>query len=174
MSEHHAMPGAATSSPQLMLARLVGKRRRIRRGAGGIMLSHYAPLVIAEQFGMLNALAPWRIDLGLRRAPGTDMATAAALRRHHQTNDHFPQQVEELRGFLADNFPAGHPYSAVHAVPGPWQNAENRLAAPQVSPELRILGSSPYSAQLAASLGRPYAFALQFGEADVGAAMRLL
>lgn len=168
------MPGAATSSPQLMLARLVGETRRIRRGAGGIMLPNHAPLVIAEQFGMLNALAPGRIDLGLGRAPGTDMATAAALRRHDQANDHFPEQVEELMGFLADNFPAGHPYSAVHAVPGPWQNAENRLAAPQVSPELWILGSSPYSAQLAAKLGRPYAFALQFGDADVDAAMRQL
>src|SRR5699024_9515289 len=76
MSEHHAMPAAATSSPQLMLARLVGETSRIRLGAGGVMLPNHVPLLIAEQFGMLNALAPGRIDLGLGRAPGTDLATA--------------------------------------------------------------------------------------------------
>ncbi|CAL9614726.1 hypothetical protein SUDANB58_05714 [Streptomyces sp. enrichment culture] len=173
MSEHHAMPAAATSSPQLMLARLTGETNRIRLGAGGIMLPNHAPLVIAEQFGMLEALAPGRVDLGLGRAPGTDLPTAAALRRHHDANDGFPQQVLELLGFLGDDFPDGHPYRNVHAVPGPWQADENRVPRPKTAPETWILGSSPYSARLAAQLGRPYAFALQFGDADVASAMRL-
>lgn len=173
MSEHHAMPGAATSSPQLMLARLISETSRIRLGAGGVMLPNHAPLLIAEQFGMLNAMAPGRIDLGLGRAPGTDMATAAALRRHKDANDNFGGQIDELLGFLYDDFPVGHPYRQVHAVPGPWQNVENRVSAPRYSPDVWILGSSPFSAQLAAKLGRPYAFALQFGDADVDAALQI-
>lgn len=173
MSEHHAMPAAATSSPQLMLARLTAETSKIRLGAGGIMLPNHAPLIIAEQFGMLDALAPGRIDLGLGRAPGTDIPTASALRRHHAANDSFPQQVDELLGFLADEFPEGHPYRNVHAVPGPWQAEQNRVTPPATSPETWILGSSPFSARLAAQLGRPYAFALQFGDADVSTAFRL-
>ena len=173
MSEHHAMPGASTSSPQLMLARLIGETSRIRLGAGGVMLPNHAPLVIAEEFGMLNALAPGRIDLGLGRAPGTDMATASALRRHQDSNDNFPQQIDELLGFLADDFPAGHPYRGVHAVPGPWQAVQNRVAPSAVTPQTWILGSSPYSAQLAGRLGLPYAFALQFGDADVDTAFQI-
>ncbi len=173
MSEHHAMPALSVASPPLMIARLVAETERIRLGAGGVMLPNHAPLVIAEQFGMLEALAPGRIDLGLGRAPGTDGATAAALRRGAGANDAFPQQVAELLGFLADDFPAGHPYQGVHAVPGPWQAEQNRVPASATAPEVWILGSSPYSAQLAAQLGRPYAFALQFGDADVETAMRL-
>lgn len=173
MSEHHAMPALSVASPPLMIARLTADTERIRLGAGGVMLPNHAPLVIAEQFGMLDALAPGRIDLGLGRAPGTDGATAAALRRGAEANDDFPQQVAELRGFLSDDFPAGHPYTEVHAVPGPWQNAQNRVPAPVTHPQQWILGSSPYSAQLAAQLGRPYAFALQFGDADITTAMRI-
>lgn len=173
MSEHHAMPGLSVASPPLMIARLTADTERIRLGAGGVMLPNHAPLVIAEQFGMLDALAPGRIDLGLGRAPGTDGATAAALRRGAGANEAFPQQVAELLGFLADDFPTGHPYSQVHAVPGPWQNAQNRVPAPSTHPQVWILGSSPHSAQLAAQLGRPYAFALQFGDADITTAMRI-
>ncbi|MGY2744634.1 LLM class flavin-dependent oxidoreductase [Arthrobacter sp. UYCu723] len=173
MSEHHAMPGASTSSPQIMLARLTAATDRIRLGAGGVMLPNHAPLVIAEQFGMLDALAPGRIDLGLGRAPGTDLPTAAALRQHHDANDGFPQQVLELLGFLGDDFPVGHAYGNVHAVPGPWQAEQNRVERPETAPDVWILGSSPYSARLAGQLGRPYAFALQFGDADVETAMRL-
>jgi luciferase family oxidoreductase group 1 len=173
MSEHHAMPGAAASSPQIMLARLTAATDRIRLGAGGVMLPNHAPLVIAEQFGMLDALAPGRIDLGLGRAPGTDLPTTAALRRRHDANDAFPQQVLELLGFLNDNFPEGHVYGNVHAVPGPWQAEQNRVPRPETAPEAWVLGSSPYSARLAGQLGRPYAFALQFGDADAVTAMKL-
>ncbi|PPF87523.1 LLM class flavin-dependent oxidoreductase [Pseudoclavibacter sp. RFBJ3] len=173
MSEHHGMPGASTSSPQLMLARLTGETERIRLGAGGVMLPNHAPLLVAEQFGMLNALAPARIDLGVGRAPGTDQPTAAALRRHRDANDQFPEQIAELVGFLEDDFPAGHPYQSVHAVPGPWQAAENRVPHEEGVPQLWVLGSSNYSAHLAAQLGRPYAFALQFGRADVASALRI-
>ncbi|MGP4974422.1 LLM class flavin-dependent oxidoreductase [Psychrobacter alimentarius] len=173
MSEHHAMPGAAVPSPQMMVARLTGETERIRLGAGGIMLPNHVPLVVAEQFGMLDAMAPGRIDLGLGRAPGTDGATASALRRHKAANDEFPQQVGELLGFLENSFPKDHPYSEVHAVPGPWQAEQNRVPLSKTTTDVWILGSSTYSAHLAAQLGRPYAFALQFGSADVLNAMRI-
>ena len=173
MSEHHAMPGAAVPSPQMMVARLTGETERIRLGAGGIMLPNHVPLVVAEQFGMLDALAPGRIDLGLGRAPGTDGATASALRRHQAANDEFPQQVAELLGFLENSFPKDHPYSEVHAVPGPWQAEQNRVPPSKTATDVWVLGSSTYSAHMAAQLGRPYAFALQFGSADVLNAMRI-
>ncbi|TFD06221.1 LLM class flavin-dependent oxidoreductase [Cryobacterium sinapicolor] len=173
MSEHHGMGATSVSSPPLMIARLIAETMRIRLGAGGVMLPNHSPLLIAEQFGMLEALAPGRIDLGLGRAPGTDGATAAALRRGADANDGFPQQILELLGFLADDFPSGHPYRQVHAVPGPWQAKENRVTAPSRTPQMWVLGSSPYSAQLAGQLGRPYAFALQFGDADVDTAIRV-
>lgn len=172
MSEHHGMPGASTSAPQMMIALLTQVTERIRLGAGGVMLPNHAPLLVAEQFGMLEALAPGRIDLGVGRAPGTDGATAAALRRHHDANDEFPAQLDELVGFLADSFPDGHPYQRVHAVPGPWQAAQNRVPLDSTGPDVWVLGSSLYSARLAARLGRPYAFALQFGDADAAAAVR--
>lgn len=173
MSEHHAMPATSVASPPLMMARLTAETSRIRLGAGGVMLPNHVPLVVAEQFGMLAALAPGRIDLGLGRAPGTDAATAQALRRGADANDGFPQQVLELLGFLTDEFPVGHPYRDVHAVPGPWQAAQNRVPAGEGGPAVWMLGSSPFSAQLAAQLGRPYAFALQFGDADIDTALRI-
>lgn len=173
VSEHHAMPGAAVSSPQLMVARLIGETERIRLGAGGIMLPNHVPLMVAEQFGMLDAMAPGRIDLGLGRAPGTDAATAAALRRNASGNEQFPDQIAELLGFLGNDFPQGHPYANVPAVPGPWQAEQNRVPRPNTTADIWILGSSVYSAQVAARLGRPYAFALQFGSADVLNAMRI-
>lgn len=172
-SEHHGMPGASTPSPQMMLARLTAETQKIRLGAGGVMLPNHTPLIIAEQFQMLNTFAPGRIDLGLGRAPGTDAATAAALRRNHEANQSFPQQVAELLGFLEENFPEGHRYSQVHAVPGRWQAEENRIEEQAQSVCPWILGSSEYSAYLAAELGRPYAFALQFGDADVEGALNI-
>ncbi|MGP4030729.1 LLM class flavin-dependent oxidoreductase [Pseudarthrobacter sp. 1C304] len=173
MSEHHGFGATSVSSPPLMVARLIAETTSIRLGAGGVMLPNHSPLLIAEQFGMLDTLARGRIDLGLGRAPGTDGATAAALRRGADANDGFPQQVLELLGFLGDDFPPGHPYRNVHAVPGPWQARQNRVSAPSTAPEVWVLGSSPYSAQLAGQLGRPYAFALQFGDADIDTAMHL-
>jgi luciferase family oxidoreductase group 1 len=160
VAEHHSMPGVSTSSPAVLLARLTGHTERIRLGSGGVMLPNHAPLVIAEQYGMLEALAPGRIDLGLGRAPGTDHPTAAALRRGHSGGgEDFPDQVLELLGFLADDFPADHPYANVHAVPGPWQNQQNAVAQIPAGPTVWLLGSSLFSAQLAGRLGRPYAFA---------------
>lgn len=124
VAEHHSMPGVASSSPAVILAHLAAHTERIRLGSGGVMLPNHAPLVIAEQFGTLEAMAPGRIDLGLGRAPGTDGATAAALRRSDRLNegaDDFPQQLAELTRFLDDDFPDGHPYARIHAVPGPVQ-----------------------------------------------------
>lgn len=172
MSEHHAMPGASIASPQLMAARLIGETQRIRLGAGGVMLPNHAPLVIAEHFGMLEALAPGRIDLGVGRAPGTDHTTAAALRRDESANAAFPQQVQELAAFLDDD-PASVGYPGVHAVPGRWQEAQNATGETPSAPEMWVLGSSLYSAHLAAALGRPYAFALQFGSPDAPEALEV-
>ncbi|MET9673409.1 LLM class flavin-dependent oxidoreductase [Streptomyces sp. NPDC006482] len=158
VAEHHSMPGVASSSPAVILAHLAAHTRRIRLGSGGVMLPNHAPLVIAEQFGTLEAFAPGRIDLGLGRAPGTDGATAAALRRTDALNegaDDFPEQLAELTRFLDDDFPDGHPYARIHAVPGPVQGPKGR-------PPVWLLGSSGFSARLAGLLGLPFAFAHHF------------
>ncbi|MFF5935564.1 LLM class flavin-dependent oxidoreductase [Streptomyces sp. NPDC012508] len=158
VAEHHSMPGVASSSPAVILAHLAAHTRRIRLGSGGVMLPNHAPLVIAEQFGTLEAFAPGRVDLGLGRAPGTDGATAAALRRTQTLNegaDDFPQQLAELTRFLDDDFPDGHPYARIHAVPGPVQGPSGR-------PPIWLLGSSGFSARLAGTLGLPFAFAHHF------------
>ncbi|MEU9761207.1 LLM class flavin-dependent oxidoreductase [Streptomyces sp. NPDC001834] len=165
VAEHHSMPGVASSSPAVILAHLTARTERIRLGSGGVMLPNHAPLVIAEQFGTLQAMAPGRIDLGLGRAPGTDGATAAALRRTDRPGegaDDFPQQLAELTRFLDDDFPDGHPYSRVHAVPGPVQaTAEGGVQSP-ARPPIWLLGSSGFSARLAGVLGLPFAFAHHF------------
>ncbi|HET6856740.1 MAG TPA: LLM class flavin-dependent oxidoreductase [Streptomyces sp.] len=158
VAEHHSMPGVASSSPAVILSHLAAHTERIRLGSGGVMLPNHAPLVIAEQFGTLEAFAPGRIDLGLGRAPGTDGGTAAALRRNDRLRegaDDFPQQLAELTRFLDDDFPDGHPYSRIHAVPGPVQGPKGR-------PSVWLLGSSGFSARLAGSLGLPFAFAHHF------------
>ncbi|MEV7868558.1 LLM class flavin-dependent oxidoreductase [Streptomyces sp. NPDC088124] len=158
VAEHHSMPGVASTSPAVILAHLAAHTERIRLGSGGVMLPNHAPLVIAEQFGTLEAFAPGRVDLGLGRAPGTDGATAAALRRTDRLNegaDDFPQQLAELTRFLDDDFPDGHPYSRIHAVPGPVQG-------PAARPPIWLLGSSGFSARLAGVLGLPFAFAHHF------------
>ncbi|MFJ7955326.1 LLM class flavin-dependent oxidoreductase [Streptomyces sp. NPDC096319] len=158
VAEHHSMPGVASSSPAVILAHLAAHTRRVRLGSGGVMLPNHAPLVIAEQFGTLEALAPGRVDLGLGRAPGTDGATAAALRRSDTLNegaDDFPEQLAELTRFLDDDFPDGHPYARIHAVPGPVQGPKGR-------PPVWLLGSSGFSARLAGLLGLPFAFAHHF------------
>ncbi|MFH8515128.1 LLM class flavin-dependent oxidoreductase [Streptomyces gelaticus] len=165
VAEHHSMPGVASSSPAVILAHLAARTERIRLGSGGVMLPNHAPLVIAEQFGTLEAMAPGRIDLGLGRAPGTDGATAAALRRTDRLNEgaeDFPQQLAELTRFLDDDFPDGHPYARIHAVPGPVQATADGGVQSPARPPVWLLGSSGFSARLAGVLGLPFAFAHHF------------
>jgi luciferase family oxidoreductase group 1 len=147
VAEHHNMTGIASAATSVVIGYLAGKTSTIRVGAGGIMLPNHAPLIIAEQFGTLDALYPGRIDLGLGRAPGTDQMTMRAMRRSPMASDQFPQDVLEVQAFFA---PAG-PNQAIQAVPGAGQNVP-----------LWILGSSTFGAQLAAELGLPYSFASHF------------
>ena len=176
VAEHHSMPGVASSSPAVILAHLAAHTGRIRLGSGGVMLPNHAPLVIAEQFGTLEAMAPGRVDLGLGRAPGTDGATAAALRRAdrlNETADDFPQQLAELTRFLDDDFPDGHPYRRIHAIPGPVQGtAPGGVQSPH-RPPIWLLGSSGFSARLAAMLGLPFAFAHHFSAQNTVPALDL-
>jgi luciferase family oxidoreductase group 1 len=176
VAEHHSMPGVASSSPAVILAHLAAYTRTLRLGSGGVMLPNHAPLVIAEQFGTLEALAPGRIDLGLGRAPGTDGATASALRRTeslHEGADDFPQQLAELVRFLDDDFPEGHRYARIHAVPGPVQgSAAGGVQSPD-RPSIWLLGSSGFSAQLAGALGLPFSFAHHFSAQNTIPALRL-
>lgn len=174
VAEHHSMPSVTTSSPPLLLARLVGETKRIRLGAGGMMLPNFPPLVVAEQFGLLASMAPGRIDLGIGRAPGTDMTTAVALRRGQIGAEEFPAQLMELLAFLDADFPAGNPYgSRVNAVPGPWQDRENGLPRSFERPPVWLLGSSGHSAQLAAHLGFPFAFAAHLADENLDQALDL-
>jgi luciferase family oxidoreductase group 1 len=147
LAEHHNMKGIASAATSVLIGHVAGGTSTIRVGAGGIMLPNHAPLVIAEQFGTLATLYPDRIDLGLGRALGTDMATARALRRTLDSGEGFPQDVLELIGYFQDE----HPGQTVRAVPG----AGTRVP-------VWILGSSLYGAQLAAHIGLPYAFASHF------------
>ncbi|QKW19672.1 LLM class flavin-dependent oxidoreductase [Kitasatospora sp. NA04385] len=163
VAEHHGMPGVASSVPAVLLAHLGAHTTTLRLGSGGVMLPNHAPLAIAEQFGLLEALHPGRIDLGLGRAPGTDQATARALRRGLADGaEDFPRQLAELRHFLDGDFPPGHPYARLEAVP--------RSAS---RPPLWLLGSSGFSAQLAARLGYPFAFAHHFSAANTVPALDL-
>lgn len=158
LAEHHNMPGIASAATAVVIGQVAAATRTMRIGAGGIMLPNHAPLVIAEQFGTLATLFPGRIDLGLGRAPGTDMATARALRRHMAPEDSFPQDVMELIGYFADA-----PEDArVRAIPG---------TGTQVP--VWILGSSLYGAQLAAHFGLPYAFASHFAPDMLGEALAI-
>ncbi len=148
LAEHHNMPGIASAATAIVIGHVAGGTRTIRVGSGGIMLPNHSPLVIAEQFGTLASLYPGRIDLGLGRAPGTDMMTARALRRSMDDSaEQFPQDVLELQ----DYFAAAQPGQHIRAVPG------TGLEVP-----IWLLGSSLFSAQLAAMLGLPFAFASHF------------
>ena len=148
LAEHHGMPGIASAATSVVIGHVGAATKRIRIGSGGIMLPNHAPLVIAEQFGTLEALFPGRVDLGLGRAPGTDMRTARALRRNMEAGaESFPHDIIELKRLLGE--PSDD--QAVLAVPG------MRSHVP-----LWLLGSSLYSAHLAAALGLPYAFASHF------------
>lgn len=155
VAEHHNFPGIASSSPAVLIAHLAMATSTIRVGAGGVMLPNHASLTIAEQFGMLEALHPDRIDLGLGRAPGTDQVTAAALRRGPtQAEDGFPKQLNELLSY----FDGSHP--RITAVPAQGHR-----------PALWMLGSSDYSAAVAGHLGVPFSFAHHFASANTAAAL---
>ena len=148
MAEHHNMTGIASAATSVLLGYIAGGTKTIRVGSGGVMLPNHSPLVIAEQFGTLATLYPNRVDLGLGRAPGTDQRTMIALRRHLSGEvDNFPKDVQELQLYFGEV----QPQQAVQAVPG------QGLHVP-----IWLLGSSLYSAQLAAALGLPFAFASHF------------
>jgi len=159
LAEHHNMPGIASAATSVVIGYIAGGTKTIRVGSGGIMLPNHAPLVIAEQFGTLASLYPGRIELGLGRAPGTDILTARALRRDMAaTADNFPQDVEELQGY----FETANPGKKIRAIPG------NGLRVP-----IWLLGSSLFSARLAAEMGLPFAFASHFAPTDMMQALEL-
>jgi luciferase family oxidoreductase group 1 len=159
LAEHHNLPGIASAATSVVIGHVAGQTKSIRVGAGGIMLPNHAPLVIAEQFGTLESLYPGRIDLGLGRAPGSDQLTARALRRFlGSSGDTFPQDVLELQSY----FLPAKPGQAVQAVPGAGLNVP-----------LYLLGSSDFSAQLAAELGLPFAFASHFAPEYLEVALAL-
>ena len=160
VAEHHNMPSVACTSPTVLIAHLAAVTSRIRVGSGGVMLPNHAPLVVAEQFAMLEGLHPGRIDVGLGHAPGTDQRTAAVLRRTSNPpgEDDFPRDLLDLMGLLGD------PRTST----GLWNQFQATPAATS-SPRLYLLGSSGYSAQLAGHLGLPFAFAHHF---DTGGTMQ--
>ncbi|WP_030016609.1 MULTISPECIES: LLM class flavin-dependent oxidoreductase [Micrococcales] len=149
-AEHHNMPSISSAAPAVLISHIASKTESIRLGSGGVMLPNHSPLVIAEQFGTLAELYPDRIDLGLGRAPGTDMRTLQALRRDPQDAERFPSDVVELQGYLEGK----SRIEGVQAIPGRNTNVP-----------LYILGSSLFGAQLAAQLGLPYSFASHFAPA---------
>jgi luciferase family oxidoreductase group 1 len=159
LAEHHNMPGIASAATALVIGHVAGGTKTIRVGSGGIMLPNHSPLVVAEQFGTLASLYPGRIDLGLGRAPGTDPITMRALRRESAANsENFPVDVEELQKYLGDVKPG----QRLRAIPGAGTHVP-----------IWLLGSSLFSAQLAAALGLPFAFASHFAPADLMPALRL-
>jgi len=164
VAEHHNMAGIASSAPAVLLAAIGAATQSIRIGSGGVMLPNHPPLVVAEQFGTLSALHPGRVDLGIGRAPGTDQLTAHALRRSADPllAEDFPQQLAELRTFFSGDWPAGHAYQSVRATPGHGER-----------PEVWLLGSSGYSAQVAGLLGLPFAFAHHFSAVNTEPAIAL-
>jgi luciferase family oxidoreductase group 1 len=158
LAEHHNLASIASSAPEIMIGHVAGVTERIRVGAGGIMLPNHAPLKVAETFQVLEALHPERIDLGIGRAPGTDPATAAALRRSRDglaAAEDFPRQFAELLAFSGDGFPEDHPFRSVVAMPSGVG-----------LPPIWLLGSSGYSAKAAGKMGLGYAFASHFSPAD--------
>jgi luciferase family oxidoreductase group 1 len=149
LAEHHNSASHAGTAPEILISAIAATTQRIRIGSAGIMLPHYSALKVAEQFRVLEAIAPGRIDLGVGRAPGSDGRTAFALNPNaREAADRFPQQVQELLGWLGDGLPVNHPFARISAQPdGPTR------------PEVWVLGSSDFGAQLAAYFGLPYCFA---------------
>jgi luciferase family oxidoreductase group 1 len=162
VAEHHNLPSIASSAPDIMIGQIAAATQHMRVGSGGVMLPNHAPLMVAERFKVLEALFPGRIDLGLGRAPGTDPVTSYALRRHQDSagDDDFLQRFQELILFENSAFPEGHPFRAVRAMPE---------GVPL--PPIWLLGSSGYSAQLAAVVGAGFSFAHHFAEYDAVSAM---
>jgi luciferase family oxidoreductase group 1 len=159
LAEHHSIAGLACSATPVLIGHVAGATKAIRVGSGGVMLPNHAPLVVAEQFGTLEAMYPGRIDLGLGRAPGGDAASMRALRRDlRQTGDDFPELLQELRNYLGPERPG----QAVKAFPGQGSNVP-----------ITLLGSSGFSAQLAGALGLPFAFASHFAPEYLYAAAQL-
>ena len=161
LAEHHNLASVASPAPDVMIGQIAAVTSRMRIGSGGVMLPNHAPLMVAERFKVLEALFPGRIDLGLGRAPGTDPVTSYALRRRQDAgDDDFLERFQELLLFENNAFPEGHPFRSVRAMP-------QDVALPPIW----LLGSSGYSAQLAAMVGAGFAFAHHFAEHDAVAAM---
>ena len=149
VSEHHSLPTIVGSAPEILMAAVAARTSRIRIGSAGVMLPHYSAFKVAEQFRVLDALAPGRIDLGVGRAPGSDHRTAMLLNPDPRAADLFPQQVRELQAWIRDEpWPEGHPARGIHAYPSAG-----------TAPQVWMLGSSGYGAQLAGHFGLPYSFA---------------
>lgn len=163
VSEHHASEALAHSSPEILIAHLAAKTNRIRLGSGGIMMPHYSAYKVAENFRLLEALHPGRIDVGLGRAPGGMPISTRALQEGKYTNvDQYPQQVADLTGYLYDSLPANHRFAALHASP-----------IIPTAPEIWLLGSSYDSASIAAKQGAAFGFAQFFGNADCVQALQI-
>jgi luciferase family oxidoreductase group 1 len=155
VAEHHNLGNFAGTSPEILIGQIAARTRTIRVGSGGVMLTHYSALKVAEIFRVLQALYPGRIDLGIGRAPGSDSLTAAALAYPGTARDvrHFPQQVVDVLSYLSDTVDRSHPFSGVHAGPG----------QPAGTPDVWLLGSYVESAHLAAKMGLPFSYAHFFG-----------
>ena len=155
VAEHHNLGNFAGTSPEILIGQIAARTRTIRVGSGGVMLTHYSALKVAENFRLLQSLYPGRIDLGIGRAPGSDSLTAAALDYPGMVRDvrHFPQQVADVLAYLGDTLERSHPFSGVHAGPG----------QPAGSPDIWLLGSRVESAHLAAKMGLPFSYAHFFG-----------
>jgi luciferase family oxidoreductase group 1 len=164
VAEHHNLSNIASSAPEIMIGQIAARTSRMRVGSGGVMLPNHAPLAVAERFKTLEALFPGRIDLGIGRAPGTDHVTSIALRRRQdiREDDDFLERFQELLLLEKQGFPKDHPFSTVRAMP-----------SDVALPPIYLLGSSDYSAQLAASIGAGFAFAHHFASHDATAVMRI-
>ena len=155
VAEHHNLGNFAGTSPEILIGQIAARTRTIRVGSGGVMLTHYSALKVAENFRLLQSLYPGRIDLGIGRAPGSDSLTAAALAYPGTARDvrHFPQQVADVMAYLSDSLDRSHPFSGVHAGPG----------QPAGTPDIWLLGSYVESAHMAAKMGLPFSYAHFFG-----------
>ena len=155
VAEHHSLPNFAGTSPEMLIGQIAAHTNTIRVGSGGVMLSHYSSLKVAENFALLDSLYPGRIDLGIGRAPGSDQITASALAfpSHPKEIRYFPQQIHDLLGFLSNTLGDDHPFSSIQASP----------SISETYPEVWLLGSRYDSAMMAAQMGLPFAYAHFFG-----------